>query len=143
MVQHIPEAWINVNLTISQLKSLFFISQEGSSNFSELASALKVTPPNVTGIVNRLVEQGLVSREENPENRRMHILKLTNEGKTLVAGLWESRISQLAPFLTELTTEDLSAIARGFTVLARAVETKKPGPAPAFKQGKGNHHEKD
>jgi len=52
---------MDLSLTIGQLKSLFFIDFEGSTNFKKLATALGVTPPNVTGIVDHLVEQGLVT----------------------------------------------------------------------------------
>jgi len=89
MGQYAPEAWMDLSLTIAQLKSLLFIDFEGSTNFRKLATALGVTPPNVTGIVDRLVEQGLVSRTENPENRRMSILKTTDNGKVLLAKLRE------------------------------------------------------
>ncbi len=88
--QHEPDVWMNLNLTIAQLKSLFFIVNEGSINFRKLAAALGVTPANMTGIVNRLVVQGLVSRTENPEDRRMLLLRATGKGEALVTNLRES-----------------------------------------------------
>jgi DNA-binding MarR family transcriptional regulator len=107
-----PGVWMELELTIVQLKSLFYIDFEGSTNFKNLAVALGVTPPSVTGIVDRLVEHGLVSREENPENRRMQVLKITEKGKAILTRLTESRRSRMAFLLDGLNLEDLMALSR-------------------------------
>ena len=125
MGQYAPEAWMDLSVTIGQLKSLFFIDFEGNTNFRKLATALGVTPPNVTGIVDRLVEQGLVSRQENPEDRRMLLLKTTDKGKALLAKLRERKISRMSDILAQLSLEELSALAQGLTALARAAEYNK------------------
>ncbi len=120
MGQYTPEAWMDLSLTIGQLKSLFFIDFEGSTNFKKLATALGVTPPNVTGIVDRLVEQGLVSREENPEDRRMLLLKTTEKGRDLLVKLRASRISRMSDMLAKLSLEEMSALAEGLRALVNA-----------------------
>ncbi|MDP2931865.1 MAG: MarR family transcriptional regulator [Chloroflexota bacterium] len=125
MRQFTPSAWLDLTLTIGQLKSLFFIDFAGVTNFRKLASALGVTPPNVTGIIDRLVEQGLVSREENPENRRELLLQTTEEGKALVARLRESGVSRTSGILAQLSLEELAALARGLAALARVAQHNK------------------
>lgn len=125
MAQYAPEAWMDLSLTIGQLKSLFFIDFEGSTNFKKLASVLGVTPPNVTRVIDRLVEQGLVSREENLENRRMLLLRTTDKGKDLLAKLRESHMSRELDILAQLSSEELSALAEGLTALARVAEHDK------------------
>ena len=117
-----PDAWLALNLYIAQLKSLFFINFEGVTNFKNLAAALGVTPPNVTGIVERLVEHGLVTREYNESNRRMQMLKLTPKGLNLVTGLKERTTSHLSRLLEGLSGEDLAALVQGLTALARGVQ---------------------
>lgn len=121
--QYDPDIWMGLSLTIAQMKSMFFITNEGTTNFRKLAAALKVTPSNVTGIIDRLVEQELVSRTENPEDRRMLMLQLTEKGETLIANLRERRVSQMSSILQQMTEAELSTIAQGFTLLRRAVET--------------------
>jgi DNA-binding MarR family transcriptional regulator len=123
--QYVPEAWMDLSLTIGQLKSLFFIDFEGSTNFRKLATALGVTPPNITGIVDRLVEQGLVSRKENPEDRRMLLLETTDKGKALLAKLRESGVNRMSAILAQLSLEELAALAQGLTALARAAKYNK------------------
>jgi DNA-binding MarR family transcriptional regulator len=120
-----PEYWLALNLTIAQLKSLFFINYQGHTSSKMLAKALHVTPPNVTGIIDRLVQQGLVSREENPENRRMQLLTVTEKGVTLLRDLDKRIINPFSRILVHLKTEDLSALAVGLTALVEAAEFNK------------------
>jgi len=117
--------WMELNLTIAQLKSLLFIYFEGTTNFIKLANALGVTPPNVTGIINRLVEQGLVTREENPADRRTFILRATETGKALIEGLRESGINRMAVILGQLSTEELTTLETGLAALVKTVEDNK------------------
>jgi DNA-binding MarR family transcriptional regulator len=117
-----PEVWLGLNLTTVQLKCLFFIDYMGSTNFRNLSDSLGVTPPSITEVIDRLVEQELVSREENPDNRRMQILKMTDKGKVLMAKLTESRRSIISSLLEKLDRQDLLDLARIFTAMARSAE---------------------
>jgi len=116
-----PDVWMELSLTIAQMKSLFFIANQGSVNFRKLATALKVTPSNVTGIIDRLAEQGLVTRTENPEDRRMQMLQLTGAGEKLISNLRERRASQMSSVLNQMTREELTTVAQGFALLDQAI----------------------
>ena len=118
--QHVPSVWIDSGLTITQLRSLFLIANKGSTNFRKLAEALGVTPSNVTGIVDRLEEQGLVSRTQNPEDRREMTLQATDKGKALVSNLKEAGIKHMTQVLSLLSLEELSSLAQGLSAFIRA-----------------------
>lgn len=128
--QYSPEVWMDLNLTIGQLKSLLFIDSEGITNFRKLATALGVTPPDVTRIVDRLVEQGLVSRRENPEDRRMQLLQATKKGQALLAKLRENRTTHLYRILAHLSTEELTAIIQGLSSLIKAAQLEREENLP-------------
>ncbi len=117
-----PDAWMQLNMTVPQVKSLFFISNNGTTNIKKLATTLKVTPSNLTGVIDRLVEQGLVVRHENPEDRRMTLLQVSEKGDTLVSELRERRMSYLSQALSELSLEELRKIADGLALLAKVTE---------------------
>ena len=118
------DAWMQLSLTVPQVKSLFFITDNRHTNFKNLATALKVTSSNLTGVIDRLVEQDLVSRMENPEDRRMMLLQATAKGEELVSDLRERRISHLSQALAELTEEELTTIVQGLTLLTRVTESQ-------------------
>ena len=123
--QHAQIIWIDSGLTLTQLRSLFLIAKEGSTNFRKLAKALEVTPSNVTGIVDRLVEQGLVSRTQNPEDRREMTLQATDKGKALVSNLREVGIKHMTHILSVLSLEELSALAQGLSAFIKAAGSYK------------------
>ena len=120
-----PDVWIDLTLTVPQLKSLFFIANEGTTNLRKLATALKVTPSNVTGIVDRLFQQGLVSRQENPEDRRVSLLKLTEHGEGIVENLRERRTSYLSRVVSRLHSNELSLLEKGFAAMVRVAQEEE------------------
>jgi DNA-binding MarR family transcriptional regulator len=122
MRQDDPDVWMDLSLTIAQVKSLFFISSHNEVNFRILAKALKVTPSNVTGIIDRLSEQDLVIRTENPQDRRMLMLNLTLKGNQLISNLREKRVNLMSRVLNRLTDNELNTILEGFALLSRAVK---------------------
>jgi MarR family transcriptional regulator, organic hydroperoxide resistance regulator len=118
------EAWMNLPpVTMPQLKSLFFISNQGSTNLGKLAAALGVTPANVTGIVDRLVEHKLITRVENVQDRRMLILNTTEKGEEIVVNLRERKKSFLSKALADLTSDELTNLSRGLASLLKAMES--------------------
>jgi DNA-binding MarR family transcriptional regulator len=121
--QRAPSIWIDSGLTITQLRSLFLIANKGSTNFRKLAEALGVTPSNVTGIVDRLEEQGLVHRTPNPEDRREITLQATDKGKALVFDLREAEIKQMTQILSLLSPEELSSLAEGLSAFLNAADS--------------------
>src|SRR6478672_11227032 len=78
-----PGFWLDVELSMSQLKMLFVLGhlqppgERGGVRVGELARALGVTLPTVSVVVDRLVDRDLVRREEAPEDRRQHLCRLS------------------------------------------------------------------
>jgi len=119
------DSWVKLDLTIPQLKSLFYVSGHGKVNPSALASGIRVTPANVTGIVERLVEQGLLIRTADADDRRVSWLTVTDKGKTLINDLREGRAQEMRRVLDELTEAELAAVAHGFELVAEAAEASE------------------
>jgi DNA-binding MarR family transcriptional regulator len=118
--QYGVDVWMGLTLTRAQLKTLFFIGNRGRTNSKELAAALRVTPTNMTGIVDRLVKQGLVSRTEDTRDRRMVLLRATGEGEELLAKLRERRRGYMSEVLGRMNVDELATLARGLASLVKA-----------------------
>ncbi|TAK35025.1 MAG: MarR family transcriptional regulator [Chloroflexota bacterium] len=86
MIDRFFDSWANLAPTLPQLKSLFCVSQQGRVNITGLATGIKIIPANVTGIVDRLVEQSLLTRTPDTGDRRVQWLTVTGNGKALVDG---------------------------------------------------------
>lgn len=122
--QRTTDPWMTLSLTVPQLRSMFYISRHGKMNISSLASGIKVTPANVTGIVDRLLEKELITRTPDSNDRRVLWLDLTDKGKSLINELREGRSSELKKILENLTPDELSAVTHSYDLLINAaVET--------------------
>ncbi|MEV0347356.1 MarR family transcriptional regulator [Nonomuraea sp. NPDC050680] len=95
------------NLTMRQLKVVMLLSHTGSASGQELAQNLGVGLGTVTGIVDRLVSHGLVSRREDPHDRRVRRIELTDAGAQLLAEINDVGLDHYRRIMDHLDTETL------------------------------------
>lgn len=97
-----------------------------------LADALRVTPRNVTGLVDGLVAAGLVRREPHPTDRRATMVSLTPGGVRLTDELARGHEELAAVLFGGLPDDELQAfVATSTTVLARLAERLPAGAVGA------------
>jgi MarR family transcriptional regulator, organic hydroperoxide resistance regulator len=90
----------------------------GPRKMSELAQALFCDNSNVTGIIDRLEERGLVRREAAEGDRRVKLIVLTKEGERMRVEITR-RMAEPPPPIASLSQEDQRALR---DILKRAVE---------------------
>ncbi|MEV6158963.1 MarR family transcriptional regulator [Nonomuraea sp. NPDC052129] len=98
------------NLTMRQLKVVMLLSHTGSASGQELAHDLGVGLGTVTGIVDRLVSHGLVSRREDPHDRRVRRVELTDAGAKLLAEINDVGLEHYRRIMDHLDTETLRCL---------------------------------
>ena len=123
--QYELDAWMHLNLSIGQLKSLFFISNRGTTSLSKLAAALGVTPTNTTGIVDRLLKRGLITRTDSPDDRRVLLLRTTLRGEELIAQLRQKRKERMAELFNRLTDEEATQVRDALKTLVGDIEAQR------------------
>ena len=69
------------NLSMAQLKVLYFISRNPGTSLSQAADDLSVTRASASDLIDRLVKRGYVCRVEDPQERRKVLLSLTTQGQ--------------------------------------------------------------
>lgn len=114
------DAWMD-NITVKQLKVLLILSQTGAETVSALADRLKVHISTVTGILDRLVDHGLVRREEDPQDRRHVVSRLTPAGEEVLRRLYYGAGQrELARRLATLDAPSLDALERALRAVVMA-----------------------
>lgn len=103
----IPVEWFSSDLTVAQLRVLLVLQSSGASRMSDIASILDVALPTATGIVDKLVKKELVTREADPQDRRLVICRLSDAGQDLINRLWTFGQFQMERLLEGLTDEEL------------------------------------
>jgi DNA-binding MarR family transcriptional regulator len=114
-------AWLSVDLTMSQFKALMCtVKTEGGATSGQIAHYLGVGLSTITGIVDRLAEQELVTRREDPEDRRITRIQPTPRAKALVDDLLRYRNEVLTELLSRLDPEQLATVEKAITYLIDA-----------------------
>ena len=125
MMQSVTVAhWMSLELTFTQGKALILLAGHKSLTVSQLAKLLGVGKPTASILVQQLVERGLVTRSEDEFDRRHTIVRLSEHGAELGAGRRKERELQWQGWISQLSDEELSALARGMSALRDVVQAE-------------------
>jgi DNA-binding MarR family transcriptional regulator len=102
---------------MSQLKILILLARLGGTSGQELARRTGVSLGTLTGIIDRLVAQGMVTRREDPRDRRVRRLELTPEGSELINGVIAAGEAHQEQLLRRLDDAGLEIVVQAFTLL--------------------------
>jgi len=78
----------------------------------ELSQRLMVSNGNITGLVDRLVTQGLLDRQPAPNDRRTQIVKLTAEGRRTFRAMAAAHESWIADLFADLSKNEQESLMR-------------------------------
>lgn len=98
-------------LSTARVHLLWQLGAVGPSTQRDLAEALRVTPRNVTGLVDGLVASGHVTREPHPGDRRATLVTLTEDGSRFVTQLQRSHRDLADRLFGDLPEHRLAAFA--------------------------------
>ncbi|CCG01136.1 MarR family winged helix-turn-helix transcriptional regulator [Blastococcus saxobsidens] len=114
-------------LTPARTHLLWEVHQRGPSSQRALATALDVTPRNVTGLVDALEERGFVRREPHPTDRRITLVTLTEQGARTTAEMEKSHREIAAHLVAGFDADRLEQFRTDLdTIAARLHELMDP-----------------
>ncbi len=113
--------WMDLNITMPQMKVLLLLSENGALRVGVLAKHLNVSTPTITGIVDRLVREDLVKREDDPSDRRVVLNSLTGKGQAVMERLAQRSDAELQRMVVSLSAEEKTEIARSLKRLGEAL----------------------
>jgi DNA-binding MarR family transcriptional regulator len=119
-------------VTITQFRTLVVLSNSGEINLNKLAELLDVTASTAMRMIDRLLAADLVTRRDNPANRREVVLGLTETGEQLVRQVTAKRRREIARIVTAMPhaqRTDLVAALRAFADAAGEPEPRTAGGA--------------
>ena len=98
-------------LSMSQIGSLFLI-QRGNSSVSDIADELGVTNAAASQMLERMLQQDLILRLEDPSDRRVKQITLTDKGRLVIRESLAARqgwLDNLSQALTETEKEQINS----------------------------------
>lgn len=103
-------------ITWQQFHALYHIPAEGAP-VNELAKKLNCNASNMTGLIDRMTENGWVYRKHSEEDRRVWLIMLTEEGAALRERLIPEHNENIHKRLSVLSTEELETMKQLLTKL--------------------------
>ena len=101
---------LDYDLTLQQVRVFAFILARGQASIGTVGDALGIRPNVATGITQRLVDRGLIERREDPEDRRVRLLTVTDRGLALIDELSEIVLAKGRELLDRLSDEQLTQL---------------------------------
>jgi DNA-binding MarR family transcriptional regulator len=110
-----------LGVTARQATLLWLVKRSPGLSLAELAAEEGISPPALSGHVDRLERAGLLERVRSTEDRRRVGLTLTEEGAKLLRRIRARRTTWLTERLRELEPSELGAIDAALPALRRLV----------------------
>lgn len=113
------------NYSVAQLNTLFRLYHRGECGISDLGEEMGVSSAAASQLLDRLVQQGLATRQEDPQDRRNKRLALTPAGESLVQdslAAHQGWLDNLAARLTPAEQEQVNAALRLLIDKSQSVE---------------------
>lgn len=95
-----------VDITWPQYHALYHIGELGTPA-NELAKELNCNASNMTGLIDRMIENNWVYREHSAEDRRVWLIKLTDEGAKLRSRLIPIHLQNIDDRMSVLNEQEL------------------------------------
>ncbi|WP_277049424.1 MarR family transcriptional regulator [Ruania albidiflava] len=115
----------DADLTMPQLKVLVLLHREGAMSGHQLADQLAVSTPTVSGMVDRLVDRGMLTRRADERDRRVRLVALSESGAQVVASVHEAGWQFGRDLMDRMELEDLQALAQGLQAFTRAARARQ------------------
>ena len=106
-------------LTMPQLKILLLLHRLGDTSGRELAGLLGVSLATLSGMVDRLVAHDLVTRAEDPTDRRVRRIRLSTAGAELVSRIITAGTEKHVRLLRKLTQDELRTVRDAMQAMVR------------------------
>jgi DNA-binding MarR family transcriptional regulator len=98
-------AELDETVTITQFRTLVVLENHEGINLNSLADELDVNSSTAMRMIDRLLAAGLVTRQDNPANRREVLLGLTAAGTDLVNSVTRRRRTEIATIVSAMPAE--------------------------------------
>jgi DNA-binding MarR family transcriptional regulator len=108
-------------LTMAQYTTLRLLSDGTGRRMSDLADYLDLTGGAATALIEKLVERGLVARQEDPQDKRAVLVTLSPSGASLVAETKDLQRRRLADRLAAFSPAERYMVTGGIETLAASL----------------------
>jgi DNA-binding MarR family transcriptional regulator len=115
-------------LSMPQFGILMQLHYRGNCGVSDIGERFDITNAAASQLVEKLVQSGLIQREEDPSDRRAKLLNLTKKGKDLIQQGIEERYRWVDQLADKLTPEQRAKVTEALDILTHAAKELEAEP---------------
>lgn len=115
------ERIVRAGLSMSTWHVLVMLERHGDMSMSRLADLLDISLSNATGVIDRMEERGLVERVRVPDDRRVVLVHVSDEGRRLLNEVEVLGDEMLRRVLARLDAKQLAGVAQAMADIRAAL----------------------
>ena len=119
----------SIGLSEARARLLVAVGEREPARMGRLANDLGVSARSVTGMVDALESEGLITREPDPDDRRATLLRLTADSQVRMSRLHEAQNQLAEELLAPLGSDDRAELYRMLRLLKSAAAHEGAPPA--------------
>lgn len=100
----------DTELTAQQLYFLKYVQHQHSCTPSDMSKAFGITMGALTGFIDRLCKLGLVTRSRTEKDRRLVLIRITDQGRETVKEFEKQKYEKFAQILQEFPATDVQQL---------------------------------
>src|SRR6266699_2778868 len=90
-----------------------------------------LTPGSISVAIDRLLDRGLVSRVESPQDRRVRIVSLTPKGKELIAPIFRKHAAEIRKVFADASPKEVRALETALKKIRKRAESLRTRMKPS------------
>lgn len=106
-------------IPLSHVQVLSMLNESGSMSVSEISHRLGIAKPNITPLVDRLIENGYVDRIRDTNDRRIVNVVILPDGRQKLLSIEETICGQVSEWAQNLSAADFRELAESLESLKR------------------------
>ena len=117
MKSHMSNNALKANMSLPQFTCIFILSKMGKAKMSDLADALTLSYASATNLINKLCDSGYVERYDDPSDRRVVYVELSDKGKEITQSLLNSDRCFINEKTKSYSEEDKKTLLNGLDLM--------------------------
>lgn len=111
------------NLNFPRMMILFRLAHRDLCSVSDISKHMDITSPAASQLLDKLVESGFINRTENPDDRRVRNIEISQKGLELVKEIKEKLNNSISRLIQALPEEEHHTIAQSMHTLNVAIRS--------------------
>jgi DNA-binding MarR family transcriptional regulator len=127
-------SWVHfaksMGLSMPQFSLLMQLHHRGNCGIGDISEHFDITNAAASQMVDKLVQNGLIQREEDPHDRRAKRLNLTAKGGELIQQAAEERYRWVDRLAEQLTSEEREKVSQALNIMTETARKMEAEPTP-------------